>query len=199
MINEKKFKLWTKKVDFSKEFIEKLIKQDQQAFNEFYLKTVDMFFRYINSNFFLRKEDAEDIISDFYVKWWNIGSKYNFKQSFSAFVWTIFKNLVKDNFKKHKDISFSSFDKDNWLSFEETLEDDFNIFGLLESDFQVNQIEDAMKKLDQESREIIYLKFIEEKDNIEIVEILGISNENVRQRISRSLKKLKSLLDTDVT
>jgi DNA-directed RNA polymerase specialized sigma24 family protein len=100
-------------LDFSKEFIEKLIKQDQRAFNEFYLKTVDMFFRYINSNFFLSKEDAEDIISDFYVKWWNIGSKYDFKQSFSAFVWTVFKNLVKDNFKKHKDISFSSFDKDD--------------------------------------------------------------------------------------
>jgi RNA polymerase sigma factor (sigma-70 family) len=73
------------------------------------------------------------------------------------------------------------------------------MFGLLESDFKINQIEDAMKKLDQESREIIYLKFIEEKDNIEIVEILGISNENVRQKISRSLKKLKSLLDTDIT
>jgi RNA polymerase sigma-70 factor, ECF subfamily len=186
-------------LDFSKEFIEKLIKQDQRAFNEFYLKTVDMFFRYINSNFFLSKEDAEDIISDFYVKWWNIGSKYDFKQSFSAFVWTVFKNLVKDNFKKHKDISFSSFDKDDWLSFEEKLEDDFDIFGLLESDFQINQIEDAIKKLDSESREIIYLKFIEEKDNIEIVEILGISNENVRQKISRSLKKLKALLDTDIT
>jgi RNA polymerase sigma factor (sigma-70 family) len=85
------------------------------------------------------------------------------------------------------------------LSFEEKLEDDFDMFGLLESDFKINQIEDAMKKLDQESREIIYLKFIEEKDNIEIVEILGISNENVRQKISRSLKKLKALLDTDIT
>jgi hypothetical protein len=55
-------------VDFDKEFIEKLIKQDQRAFNEFYLKTVDTFFRYINSNFFMSKEEAEDVISDFYVK-----------------------------------------------------------------------------------------------------------------------------------
>jgi len=84
------------------------------------------------------------------------------------------------------------------MNFEEKLEDDFDMFELLESDFQFKQIEDAMKKLDSESREIIFLKFIEEKDNIEIVEILGISNENVRQKISRSLKKLKSLLDTDI-
>jgi len=100
-------------VDFNKEFIEKLVKQDQLAFNEFYLKTVDMFFRYINSNFFLSKEESEDLISDFYVKWRDVCKKYDFKQSFSAFVWTVFKNLVKDNFKKHKDISFSSFDDDD--------------------------------------------------------------------------------------
>ncbi len=185
-------------MDFNKEFIEKLVKQDQQAFNEFYLKTVDMFFRYINSNFFMSKEDAEDIISDFYMKRWEVCKKYDFKQSFSAFVWTVFKNLVKDSFKKHKDISFSSFDDDEWMNFEEKLEDDFDMFELLEADFKMKEIEDAMKKLDLESKEIIYLKFIEEKDNIEIAQILEISNENVRQKISRSLKKLKALLKTDI-
>ncbi|HRU50295.1 MAG TPA: sigma-70 family RNA polymerase sigma factor [Candidatus Absconditabacterales bacterium] len=181
-------------MDFDKEFIEQLVKQDQRAFNEFYLQTVDMFFRYLNSNFFLSKEDAEDIVSDFYVKRWNTVKKYNFKQSFSAFVWTVFKNLVKDSFKKQKDISFSSFDYEDGQSFEENIEDDFDVFELLETDFQFKQIEDAMKQLDLESRELIYLKFIEEKDNMEIADILQISNDNVRQKLSRSLKKLKSLL-----
>ena len=64
----------------------------------------------------------------------------------------------------------------------------------METDFQFKQIEDAMKQLDLESRELIYLKFIEEKDNMEIADILQISNDNVRQKLSRSLKKLKSLL-----
>ncbi|MCK9467225.1 MAG: sigma-70 family RNA polymerase sigma factor [Candidatus Absconditabacterales bacterium] len=183
-----------KNMDFDKEFIEQLVKQDQRAFNEFYLKTVDMFFRYINSNFFVSKEEAEDIISNFYVKRWNVVKKYDFKQSFSAFAWTVFKNLVKDSFKKQKDISFSSFDYQDGESFEENIEDEFDIFELLETDFQFKQIEDAMKQLDIESRELIYLKFIEEKENMEIAEILQISNENVRQKLSRSLKKLKSLL-----
>jgi RNA polymerase sigma-70 factor (ECF subfamily) len=187
-------------LNFEKEFIEKLIKQDQQAFNEFYLKTVDIFFRYIQANFYLSKAASEDIISDFYVKRWTVVKKYDSKQSFSAFVWTVFKNLLKDNFKKHTDISFSTFDKtDDGLNFDERLEDDFDIFNLLESNFQYEQIESAMKELDKESREIIYLKFIEENDNVEISEILGISNENVRQKLSRSLKKLKTLLNTDLT
>lgn len=182
-------------VNFDKEFIDKLIKQDQQAFNEFYLKTVDIFFRYLNSYYFLDKTESEDIISDFYVKWRDTVKKYDWKQSFSGFVWIVFKNLVKDNIKKHKEMSFSSFDNnDDWTSFEENIQDDFDIFELLESDFEYQHIEEAMQQLDPDCREIIYLKFIEEKDNSEISELLQISNENMRQKLSRSLKKLKSLL-----
>lgn len=183
-------------MNFDNEFIEKLVNHDQQAFNEFYLKTVDTFFRYLNSYYFLDEQDAEDIVSEFYIKWRDTVQKFDFKQSFSWFVWIVFKNLVKDMLKKHKDVAFSSFDKEeDWSSFEDNLEDDFDIFDLLESEFEFSHIQDAMEQLDGDSREIIYLKFIEEKDNTEIAEILQISSENVRQKLSRSLKKLKILLE----
>jgi DNA-directed RNA polymerase specialized sigma24 family protein len=95
-------------LDFEKKFIEKLIKKDQNAFNEFYLKTIDVFSRYLNTNYFLDSDEIEDILADFYVKWRDVCDKYKFEQSFSAFVWTVFKNLLKDNFKKHKEIPFTS-------------------------------------------------------------------------------------------
>lgn len=188
-------------MDFEKEFIEKLIKQDQRAFNEFYLKTVDIFFRYLNSYYFLDQETSEDIISEFYVKWRDTVKKYDSKQKFSTFVWTVFKNLVKDILKKHKDIAFSSFEKeDDGSNFEDNIEDnEMDFFDLLEQDFQYKQIQEAMQELDWDSREIIYLKFIEEKDNNDIWEILWLSVENVRQKLSRALKKLKVLLETDIT
>ncbi len=184
-------------MNFEKEFIEKLKKQDQRAFNEFYLKTVDMFFRYLHSNYFLDKEDTEDIISDFYIRWWKVVCKYDFKQSFAAFVWTVFKNIAKDHLKKRKDLWFSNLDAEDNTDFEDTLEDEVNVLDLLEQDFQYDQIKKAMDVLDNESKEIIYWKFIEEMENDEIGKILWISNDNVRQKISRSIKKLKTLLDTD--
>lgn len=187
-------------MNFEKEFIEKLVKQDQRAFNEFYLKTVDVFFRYLNSYYFLDQETSEDIISEFYVKWRDTVKKYDEKQSFSAFVWTVFKNLVKDSLKKQKDLAFSDFEKeDDGSNFEENIPDDeTDFFDLLEKDFQYKQIQDAMKELDSDSREIIYLKFIEEKDNNEIADVLWLSVENIRQKLSRALKKLKVLLETDI-
>ena len=79
--------------------------------------------------------------------------------------------------------------------FEDTLVDneDFDLF--LEQDFELDQIKDAMQNLDALSREIVFLRFIEDKSYAEIEEQLLISQDTIRQRISRALKKLKDILN----
>jgi RNA polymerase sigma factor (sigma-70 family) len=157
-------------VEFDKEHVKKLKQQDQNAFNQFYLQTVDMFFRYINSNYFVVKQDAEDIISDFYVKFWEAIKSYKEDQSFTAYFRTIFKNTLKDFFKKNSDTPFTELQtNEDGEHFEDTLVDDIDLTKLLENDFKFEQIAQAMKKLDDISKDIIYFKFIEEKTNEEIV------------------------------
>lgn len=182
---------------FEIEHIKKLKHQDQNAFNQFYLETVDMFFRYINANYFIGKQDAEDIISDFYVKFWEGVKAYKEDQSFTAYFRTIFKNTIKDFFKKNSDTPFTELQtNDEGLAFEDTLVDDIDLTKLLENDFKFEQIEKAMKQLDDISKDIIYFKFIEEKTNEEISSITWSSNEMIRQRLSRAIKQLKKLLET---
>jgi len=98
---------------FDIEHIKKLKQQDQNAFNQFYLETVDMFFRYINANYFISKQDAEDIISDFYVKFWEGVTLYKEDQSFTAYFRTILKNTIKDFFKKNSDTPFTKLQTDD--------------------------------------------------------------------------------------
>jgi DNA-directed RNA polymerase specialized sigma subunit len=52
-----------------------------------------------------------------------------------------------------------------------------------------------MKRLDDTSKDMIYFRFIEEKTNEEIVVLTWVSNELVRQRLSRAIKQLKKLLN----
>ncbi|MEI6774318.1 MAG: sigma-70 family RNA polymerase sigma factor [bacterium] len=157
---------------FDTEHIKKLKQQDQNAFNQFYLETVDMFFRYINANYFIDKHDAEDIISDFYVKFWEGVKSYKEDQSFTAYFWTIFKNTIKDFFKKNSDTPFTDLQTNNeGEAFEDTLVDDMDLTKLLDNDFKFEQIEKAMKQLDDMSKDIIYFKFIEERTNEEISSI----------------------------
>lgn len=183
-------------IKFEQAFLLLLIQQDAGAYNTFYLQTVDVFFRYLQSNFFLSPEDSEDIIADFYVKFRNAVTKYDINQSFSAYVRTIFRNTLKDYFKKHKELSFSQLDGDDEEGerFEDTLIEESEVAELLQQDFELAQIKAAMQELDALSREIIFLKYIEHKSNTEIEEQLLISQEVIRQRISRALKKLRALL-----
>ncbi len=186
-------------IKFEQAFLLLLIQQDAGAYNTFYLQTVDVFFRYLQSNFFLSPEDSEDIIADFYVKFRNAVTKYDINQSFSAYVRTIFRNTLKDYFKKHKELSFSQLDGDDedGERFEDTLIEESEVADLLQQDFELEQIKAAMQELDALSREIIFLKYIEHKSNTEIEEQLLISQEVIRQRISRAFKKLRALLNTD--
>ena len=126
-------------IKFEQAFLLLLIQQDAGAYNTFYLQTVDIFFRYLQSNFFLSQEDSEDIIADFYVKFRNAVTKYDINQSFSAYVWVIFKNTVKDAFKKNRELPFSLLDGDDeeGEKFEDTLVDESVIDEFLQQDFEL--------------------------------------------------------------
>jgi len=182
--------------NFDNNFIQRLKEQDALAFNEFYLKTVDMFFRYIKTHYYVSDENTNDIISTFYVKQRESLKKIKPEQWFSAYVWTIFKNTIKDYFKKMSDIPFTQIESDNknFGNFEDNIEDNVDLIDLLEQNFKYEQIEKAMQQLDDLSKDIIYLKFIEEKSNKEIADQLLLSQDNVRQKFQIFICLYKKIL-----
>lgn len=84
------------------------------------------------------------------------------------------------------------FDEDE--DFWDTLVDDTDITAFLDIDYDLNRIQEAMKQLDPLSKDIVYFKFIEEKSYEEIVALVEISPDALRQRLSRAIKQLKELL-----
>ncbi|MBU0626728.1 sigma-70 family RNA polymerase sigma factor [Patescibacteria group bacterium] len=123
--------------------------------------------------------------------------RHDIKQSFSGYCWTIFKNTIKDYFKKNTDLPFTELESRNEdnSSFEENIIDEEDLTEFLETDFKFEQIQKAMKELDDLSKDIVYRKFIEEKSYDEIGLLLNISQENIRQKVSRAIKQLKQLLE----
>ena len=181
-------------IDFELQFKQLLIQQDELTFNEFYLQTVDIFYRYLKSNYFISEEDSNDIISDFYVKCRNGLTKYDTSQNFSGYIWSIFKNNLKDFFKKKGEVAFSSIRNEN-DDFEEGLEYPGDFTEILEIEYTFEQIQHNMTSLDDVSQEILFLKYIEEKSYLEIAKMLEISQDTARQRCSRALKQLKSQIE----
>ena len=80
------------------------------------------------------------------------------------------------------------------MSFAENLVDEsMNLSDIMELDFSFDKIQSSINKLDNISKDIVYMKFIEEKSNQEISDLLGISHDNIRQRLSRAIKFLKEI------
>jgi len=60
-----------------------------------------------------------------------------------------------------------------------------------------DEIKAYLSKLNKEESNLIILKYVRDYSNQEIAEILGVSQEVVRQRLSRVRRKLAALIDKD--
>jgi RNA polymerase sigma factor (sigma-70 family) len=62
---------------------------------------------------------------------------------------------------------------------------DEDIVEIFDKDYKLELIKKALISLPDKYKDVIFLKYIEHKNNEEIADILGISEDNVRQRLSR--------------
>lgn len=101
-----------------------------------------------------------------------------------GFIVIIVENIAIDFYRKRK--------RENNISFDEV---EFYIRDIkTESDFIINDVEEAILKLPINYSVVLRLKYSQGYTNEEISKILKISEGNVRQRISRGKKKLAEIL-----
>lgn len=173
---------------FDEETVQAIVRKDAQAFAQFYEQTVQTFYRYLASHYYLTRAQRDDLLSDYYLKMWQVVDQYNPVYKFHSFAWVVFKNLLKDYFKKTQEGSLDE------TVYAERESDDPTLLHLLETDYQYTHIKAAMETLDTDAQEIIFLKYIEDLSYDEITALLGGTQEALRQRLSRALKKLKESL-----
>ena len=101
-----------------------------------------------------------------------------------GFIVIIVENIAIDFYRKRK--------RENNISFDEV---EFYIRDIKnESNLIINDVEEAILKLPINYSSVFRLKYSQGYSNEEISKILKISEENVRQRISRGKKKLVEIL-----
>jgi RNA polymerase sigma-70 factor (ECF subfamily) len=184
---------------YTPQFLESLQSKNEATFTKLYQDTVDMFYRFIKSHYMLPEATIQDILSETYIKIRNSLSNLDDSKKISSYLRTILKNTTKDYFKKTKEIAFSQFDNEETEeSFESTIADPDDLKDLFHKEFQSEAIICALHELDEKFKEVIFLKFVEWYENQEISVYLDISEDNVRQRISRGLAKLRILLESNM-
>jgi RNA polymerase sigma factor (sigma-70 family) len=104
------------------------------------------------------------------VKLWRVLKRFRGSENqFAGYVWTVFKNHLKDYFKKQRERHFSDFETtEDSPSFAETLLSDDDVMEFFAKSFDYNRIVSSMKHLDDVSYEVIHMKYIESKSYHEI-------------------------------
>jgi len=162
-------------------------KGDTEAFGQIYDALVKPVYRYIYYR--VDAQIAEDLTEETFLKVWQNLKKYKKgKHPFSSWVFKIAHNLVCDYYRKHQ--STSEIDE-NIPAPQDSLHPEQKITVK----FTQIQLRKAIKKLPENSQQVIILKYINELDNQSIAKTIGKSEGAIRTIQFRALQQLRSILE----
>lgn len=157
----------------------------ERYFFELFERYQDPIFRFL----YFRVNDrtvALDITQDTFTKTWIYLKSGKTIDHEEAFLYRTAKNALIDYFKKSKSFSLDTmmdagFDPRTDKATEDVIKQD-----------DIATIQSLVKELDEESKQIVYLRFAEEKPIEEIAVIFGKSANAMTVHIHRIIKKLRS-------
>lgn len=165
---------------------------DKQAFGRLYEIYADQIVRYI---YFRTGEqaEAEDMAETVFLKAWeNLPGfgRADRKMNFRAWLYRIAHNMVVDSYRSKK----TEVALDN---IPDQQVEDLPLGHLIEKDEQNKKLREALKQLDEQSQQVIMLRFLSGLSSKETAKIVGISDANVRVIQFRAVNKLRELMGED--
>jgi len=169
-----------------------LINKDK---NNFYLLTnvyKDKLERYIKRISFFAQPEIEDILQEVFIKVYVNLNSFDRGLKFSSWIYRITHNLVIDkirkNSKRTKDVSIDD-DELNLI-----IKSSENIHLDLENKESVKKLKDAISSMPEMYREVLVLRFLEEKSYEEIMDILKKPKGTIAALINKGRKIIKNKL-----
>ncbi len=149
-------------------------------------------FRYTHNN-----EDCEDLVQETFLRVYRSRFSYQPIAKLSTWIFTIALNLAKSMYKKKQRMNTFSIHADE--SDSESRDFEIEDSTILQDDNlhlknSVAELEKALMQLNDDFREVIVLRDIQELSYEEIAEITGTAMGTVKSRINRARVQLQELI-----
>lgn len=167
--------------------IERMKKKDRLGLKEVYDAYLSYIYRIV-LGIVGRKEDAEDITSEFFIRLYQTADKFSCGSGHKGYIATIARNMAIDFMRKNRREVLESFSKedDDEPVFEPVAKED------TESEVVSNTaVAEALSKLKDKERVIVDMKILSEMTFEEIAEKLKIPLGTVTWRYREAIKKLR--------
>lgn len=116
----------------------------------------------------LEREEAEDILQDVFIKTYYNLNEFDSELKFSSWIYRIAHNQTISEIRKRAIRPTIPLAKEDIDKFEDT----FDIIKEIDNSINRQKIDKALSHLDEKYREVLILRFLDEKDYIEIADIL---------------------------
>jgi len=176
-----------------KDIIKIVSSWDIDAFYCVVLKYEEKLLKYILRITNIDLEEAENILQEVFIKVYKNINEFNESLTFSSWIYRMAHNSTIDYYRKNKhkkEISLQT-DDENYVNLIELLESDTNIENEYNKKELIVKIMNTLDLLDMKYKEILILKFLEEKSYSEISDILKIPEWTVATLINRWKKQFK--------
>lgn len=180
--------LWSEKIEAI------ALHKDRAAFAELFEFFAPRIKAFVMSaqNGFITNELAEEITQEVLLKVWRKAESYNARHAnVSTWIYTIARNTRIDTLRKHSFEECPLEIEDIWE--EQSVEQ--SPLQTLQQQKTKRQLDERMKELPDEQRQVIYKSFMEGKSHSEISEDLDISLGTVKSRIRLAMQKLALMVD----
>jgi RNA polymerase sigma-70 factor (ECF subfamily) len=167
--------------------------KDRQLFRILVERYQDALLRYIKRLGCTDPEVAKDILQETFIKVYVNLNDYDSSFSFSTWVYRIAHNETMNHFRKQKNRPKVFVDEASLHLFE-TIPDELDIAREADGTLRGEAAERALTELKPQYRDVLVLRFFEEKSYEEIADILRIPSGTVATYIARGKADLRKLL-----
>lgn len=169
------------------------IEHDPEAFVALYDMYVKRIYRFVYFKV-SSHEEAEDITSEVFLKAWHYLQEKKEVKSFSGLLYRVARNCIIDLYRGRvakPETVLSDFSEEG----AERAGDRGRWYADVQDKIETQKIIEALKKLKQEYREVVTLRYVDELEIDEIAEIVGRTRIAVRVTLHRAMKKVREILE----
>ena len=138
------------------------------------------------------KHRAEELAQETFAKTWEYVRDGREVENLRAFLYRVATNLVIDESRKKKEDSLDAL-------LEDSDAHEPRVDGRVDAERQIllRQVLEMMHALDDDEREILTLRYVDDLDPKDIGALLGITPNNASVRLNRAMQSLKSKFHSD--
>lgn len=166
---------------------------DQEETKAYFLQIYDTYADDIFRFCYLKvsnRELAEDLSQEVFTRFWQALREGTVMRSERALLYTMARNLVIDWYRKKKESSLDVLTEQGIEFGGEDAED-------VTREAEMSEALRMVNTLDEPSREVLTLRFVEGLSPKEIALLSGESANAVSVRLNRAMKKMRALMHTD--